>query len=322
MRTRWLPALGLGALAPVCAEYLWAYDDSTGQALVLIGSLLVFTPLYGCPALLVREVARRRGLGWLSILLLAAAFGVVEAGVVDQSMWSTDYRDIPYWHAMAAPTYVAPIGMSVFLVVTFVGGHVITSIGAPIAVVEGLAGRRGQQPWLTRWTIPLVAALYVAASALVLGDHLANESDHASAGQVAGSATAALLLVLLAVAPVWRPRPVRPGPVPSPWLVLVVAGGAFAATQLYGASPLGTDALLATEAVAVLVVWRLSARAGWGPRHAAALAAGALVGAGVLAFGAHPLGDVSAARQLGHNVTLLLLVAVLGTVALRRATAR
>ena len=89
MRTRWLPVLGLVVLAPVCAEYLWGYDDSTGHPGTLLGNLIVFTPLYGAPALLIREVARRRGLGWPGILLLAAAFGVVEAAIVDQSMWST-----------------------------------------------------------------------------------------------------------------------------------------------------------------------------------------------------------------------------------------
>ena len=88
MRTRWLPVRGhgtqpplaLAVLAPVCAEYLWGYDDSTGHPGTLVGNLIVFTPLYGCPALLIREVARRRGLGWPGIVLLAAAFGVVEAG--------------------------------------------------------------------------------------------------------------------------------------------------------------------------------------------------------------------------------------------------
>ncbi len=54
-------------------------------------------------------------------MLLAAAFGVVEAGLVDQSMFSPDYRGIPYWSDMADPTYVAPIGLSIFLAVTFVG---------------------------------------------------------------------------------------------------------------------------------------------------------------------------------------------------------
>ena len=97
MRTAWLPALGLFVLAPVCAEYLWGYDDSTGHPGTLLGNLIVFSPLYGAPALLIRELARRRELGWPGLLLLAAAFGVVQAAIVDQSMWSTDYRDIPYW---------------------------------------------------------------------------------------------------------------------------------------------------------------------------------------------------------------------------------
>jgi hypothetical protein len=320
VRTRWLPVLALGVLAPVCAEYLWAYDESTGDPVVLLGSLLVFTPLYGAPALLIREIARRRGLGWPSMLLLAAAFGVVEAGLVDQSMWSTDYRDIPYWHAMASPTYVEPIGLSVFLAVTFVGGHVVNSICAPIAVVEGLA--RSRQPWLSRWTIALAAVLYLAASALVLGDHLQNESEHASPGQLVGSAAVALALVAAGLAWPRRVRTLRAGPVPSPWLVGAVTAVVFAGTQLYGASPLATDALLLTEAVVVLVVWRLSARAGWGAAHAAAMATGALVAAGALAFASDPLGDVSAARQLGHNVALLALVAVAGTLAVRRTVIR
>ena len=123
MRTAWLPALGLFVLAPVCAEYLWGYDDSTGHPGTLVGNLLVFSPLYGAPALLIREAARRHGLGWPGILLMAAAFGVVEAGIVDQSMWSADYRDIPYWDDMSEPTYLAPIGLSIYLALTFVGAR-------------------------------------------------------------------------------------------------------------------------------------------------------------------------------------------------------
>lgn len=138
MRTAWLPVLGLLVLAPVCAEYLWGYDDSTGHPATLVGNLVVFSPLYGAPAVLIREAARRYGLGWPGLLLLAAAFGVVEAGIVDQSMWSTDYRDIPYWQDMSVPTYLAPIGLSIYLAVSFVGGHVILSIGSPVAVVETL----------------------------------------------------------------------------------------------------------------------------------------------------------------------------------------
>ncbi|MDI6105080.1 hypothetical protein QLQ12_41500 [Actinoplanes sp. NEAU-A12] len=49
--------------------------------------LLFLGPLYGSVAVLIREVARRRGGGWPVMVLLAAAFGLVQAGVVDQSLF-------------------------------------------------------------------------------------------------------------------------------------------------------------------------------------------------------------------------------------------
>ncbi|HEY0952161.1 hypothetical protein, partial [Nocardioides sp.] len=199
MRTAWRPAVGLIVLAPVCAEYLWGYDDSTGHPLTLLGNLVVFAPLYGAPALLIREVARRRDLGWAGLLLLAAAFGVVEAGVVDQSMWSTDYRDIPYWDDMAAPTYLAPIGLSVYLALSFVGGHVILSIGAPIAMVECLSPRTRHRSWLGPVALPLVGLLYAAACALVAQDAYATGEATATWGQLVASAAVAAALVLAAL---------------------------------------------------------------------------------------------------------------------------
>ncbi|MFC7740530.1 hypothetical protein ACFQXA_05500 [Nocardiopsis composta] len=47
--------LGLMVLSPVCAEYLSAYDDSTGNPAALLGALIIFVPLYGAPALLIRR---------------------------------------------------------------------------------------------------------------------------------------------------------------------------------------------------------------------------------------------------------------------------
>src|SRR4051794_2299576 len=198
MRTAWLPALGLFVLAPVCAEYLWGYDDSTGHPGTLVGNLIVFSPLYGAPALLIRELARRRELGWPGILLLAAAFGVIEAGIVDQSMWSTGYRDIPYWQDMSVPTYLAPIGLSVYLAVSFVGGHVILSIGSPTAIVETLTPSRRDAPWLGPVTTVVVALLYIGASALVLKDAYDTGGASATWGQLAGCAVVTIALVVAA----------------------------------------------------------------------------------------------------------------------------
>lgn len=118
-------------LAPIAAEYLLAYDSNAGNVAMLLGGLLVIAPLYGAPALLIREVARRRELGWPGILCLAAAWGIVEAGVIDQSMFNPAYRDIDYWPYLFEPTFLPGPGLSAFAAVSFVAGHAIFSLGAP-----------------------------------------------------------------------------------------------------------------------------------------------------------------------------------------------
>src|SRR4051812_29701463 len=223
MRTAWLPALGLFVLAPVCAEYLWGYDDSTGHPGTLVGNLIVFSPLYGAPALLIREVARRRELGWPGILLLAAAFGVVQAAIVDQSMWSTGYRDIPYWEDMSVPTYLAPIGLSLYLALSFVGGHVILSIGSPIALVESLTPARRRDPWLGPVALWVVALLYAGACGLVMKDAYDTGEASATWGQLLAASVVVVGLVVAAHVVGRRPGMIVPGAVPQPLLVAAAA---------------------------------------------------------------------------------------------------
>ncbi len=322
MRTRWLPVLALAVLAPVCAEYLWGYDDSTGHPGTLVGNLIIFTPLYGCPALLIREVARRRGLGWPGIVLLAAAFGVIEAGLVDQSMFSRDYRDIPYWHDIADPTYVAPIGLSIFLAVSFVANHVIASIAGPIALVEGLAGRRALEPWLGRPMIVVTTLLYLGACALVYADMLNTEGRIASPWQLVGAGAAAALLIAGALLCGRRPRIQRAGATPSPWLVALVAFVVGLASQTLPPSPLGTDVLLMIYGTAAAAIWWLSGRSGWDRAHAAAVALGALSAFAIGSFRTDPIGHVTDAEKLGHNVALLVLVTLVGVLAVHRGGSR
>jgi len=311
MRTAWLPALGLFVLAPVCAEYLWGYDDSTGHPGTLIGNLIIFSPLYGAPALLVREVARRRELGWPGVLLLAAAFGVVQAAIVDQSMWSTGYRDIPYWTEMSVPTYVAPIGLSLYLALSFVGGHVILSIGSPIALVESLTPRRRHERWLGPVVLRMVVLLYVAASALVLKDAYDTGEASATWGQLMGSSLAAVGLVVAAFVVGRRPALILPGPVPRAAYVWVAAFVAMIGWVAIPPTRIGTALVALIALGAVLVVWRWSHRGDWGQAQVLALASGALVAAGCFAFLTTPIGEVSDAEKYAHNVVLLALVVLL-----------
>ena len=197
---RLAPALGVVLLAPVTAEYLYGYDDSTGDVGELLGGLFLFAPLYGGAALLIREVARRAGRGWPTILLLGLAFGVLEAGLIDQSMFNPSYRDISYWDDMFGPTHLRGVGFNPNMALVFAAGHAIWSVAAPIALVETLVPARREAPWLRPVGLAVTAALFLLAAAAVLAWHLDTEAFRPSAGQVAGAALATVALGLSAFA--------------------------------------------------------------------------------------------------------------------------
>src|SRR5262249_12448855 len=147
-------------LAPPCAEYITGYDDSTGNPVALVGNLLIFSPLYGAAALLIREPARRFGVGWTGILALATAFGILEAGVFVKSLLSESYRQIDYWNYLVRPTWIEPLGFAAGPAMSFVVGHAIWSYGIPIALMEALCPPLSQQPWLRRPGLIVTALLY------------------------------------------------------------------------------------------------------------------------------------------------------------------
>src|SRR6187455_1059256 len=83
MMRRIFPAVVLFLLSPLIAEVI--FGATTWDH---IGSFLVVAPLYGGGALLIREAVRRRGLGWSSIALLGAAYGIIEEGLALQSLFN------------------------------------------------------------------------------------------------------------------------------------------------------------------------------------------------------------------------------------------
>jgi hypothetical protein len=317
---RLLQVVGLMVLAAISAESVAGYDATTGRPLELGLGILFFAPLYGGPAVLIREAARRARLGWPAMVPMAAAFGLLEAGVIDQSLFSADYRGIEGWEQLLRGTFVEPLGLSAYLAQTFVVGHVIYSFCAPIAIVEALRPADAHEPWL-RWPgLVVVVVLYLTVAAVVLGDHLANEPSHASAGQVVGALVVAAGLVAGGVTLERRPpRPGRARP-PRVWVVLAVS---FAAASLHGAldaSWLGVAQAAAILALGAALLVCASRRSGWGLEHIAAVAAGALLSLAALAFTYDPvIGEVSAARKYAHNAVLLTLMAAVSALAIGRA---
>lgn len=318
-RSWWL-VLSLLVLAPVCAEYLSAYDDSTGHPTALVQNMIVFIPLYGCAALLVREVARRARLGWTGMLLLAAAFGLVQAGLVDQSLFSPDYRGLAGWEAMFSTTLVAPLGLSAVNLISFVGGHVMLSICGPIALVESWRPARASEPWLRLPGLLITTAAYVGASLFVLRWHLLTESWHASAGQLIGTGVVVAAVIIAAAALGRRVRPHRAdGPGPGLGLTALVS---LALATTYNLLPQTWPGVAGSIAVLVVAGWllgRVCRTRRWSATHAAVAGSAPLLLTGLLAFTYDPLlGEVGAGAKYAHNVIMLGIVLVTVTIAVLR----
>lgn len=327
---RLAPAVFLALIAPICAEYLVGYDDSIGDPAALIFGLFVFVPAYGAPAVLIRDVVRRRGRGWPSIILLAAAFGVVQAGLIDQSLFNPHYRDITYWDHLWQPTLLPGAWTSAAMILGFVGGHIVGSISAPIAVTEAMFPDRAREPWLGPPALVAVAALWALGAWVVLADSLQHESFRPSPAQILVTVLVAIALIAAALAmPRWHRTP-RLSHTPSPAVVLGVSLLALAVRPLLdsmevgsraaGAWPATLGALAVLVAFAILIA-RWSAAPGWGPRHILAVASGALIAIGAVAFTVQPIGHVPAAAKYATNSVLFLLLLAVLAIAERRQRA-
>lgn len=319
-RSRWGWVAGLFVCAPVCAEYLLGYDETTGDWLALLGGLVVLGPLYGAAALLIRELARRFGLGWLGIMCLAAAWGTVEAGLVDQSMFNPAYRDIAYWDQLWSPTAIPGIGVSAFAAWTFVLGHVVFSLAAPIAIIESLSGRHRHEPWLSRVGLVIVATLAVAGALAVWADHLSSETFRISATQ----AMASLVVTSAFTAAAWRVRlPASSMPLGVLPPVAIGAGALAAALTVQAFAPPtwpGIALVVAITGAAFGVLVHQSRSMYWTVQHRLAAAGGALLGSTAAGWFIDPLGTVTTADRLAHHTLLSAALITILILAARKRT--
>ncbi len=293
--------------APWFAEMSWGGYPATDLPLIV----LFLGPMYGGAAVLIREVARRTGRGWPTIMLFATAFGVLQAGLVDQSLFNPDYGRYDFQH----PVHLAGIDISLYYLVNFVAGHVIASIATPIVIAE-TCSRRGTEPWLGRRGIWIVAALYLLATVVnYLG--VKDEDGHGfQASLLQVGIAGGVVLSLVAAGLLWRRGPVTDRSVPAPWALAIAS---FFAYLLYlpgeNAAALVCGVLVIFAAVVMIGRWSRSRR--WTPDHGLALILGTVMVGIVMPFWADPydvtvdaraefLADIGAAA-----ITLAIVVAVL-----------
>jgi hypothetical protein len=273
MIARIAPAVLLSVLAPVGAEFL--LGDFTIRNLSVV---VVLLPLYGCGALLIREVARRTGGGWPTILLLGSAFSLLEEGFLTQSLFNPNYvgqRLLDYG-------YVPALGTSLNWSVFVLSIHVVWSIATPILIAEGIASDRRTRPWLGAPGLVIAAALFVLGCAATARYSLSSSPFVASPSQFAVVAVFTLLAIGAAFSVVLREGRSSNGPAPRPlWMFLVTL---VLSVAFMMAEPVARDrgmhavvsllARLACEAIAAGLIVSWSRRPAWGPGHYLSIAAG------------------------------------------------
>ncbi|MDG4828721.1 hypothetical protein O7627_05290 [Solwaraspora sp. WMMD1047] len=306
-RRRVTPALGLFLLAPLVAEYLLG-----NIAIDQLAGLLVLAPMYGGGALLIREVTRRAGRGWPTMFLLALAYGLLEAGLLDQSLFNPSYLGYDF----QTTAHVPQLGVSAYYALLFLIGHTVWSIAVPIALVESFTPAHRTTPWLGRFGLAVTALVFVAGSGFIFYDHQVTEDFLPERRQLLGTAGLILLLIVVAfLVRRSRQRPATGRPAPDPWLV---GGVAFLAGSLFWRIPEDRNGValgIALVLVLAVVVLRWARRPGWDARHRLALAAGAVLTYCWFSFTIPPmLGSTGRTDLIGNAVfaaaaVLLLLAA-------------
>jgi hypothetical protein len=289
-RRAWPAILTLFFLAPVTAEVLTG--STPPIAFLTDPTRLIFNPLlYGCGALLVREVARRRGLGWASILWMGAAYGVFEEGLVINTWanpWAEQICTVVNGAQNGLCDYSRVGGINLLWALSLTTFHAIVSITIPILLVELAFPGRAARPWLGRKAIIVCVAAEALCLALgILLSFVVFRQHHLDAPLLAPyGVEVALMIVFIALALRARPadRPDSPHRPPRLWTLRLLAliGIAEAILSVYlfkGAHAPFQVALAINLALLAFGIWRVSSwsrRTGWGERHVLALASGAL----------------------------------------------
>lgn len=262
------PAVGLFFLAPLVGEYLLG-----NVPIREISALLFLAPMYGGGALLIREVARRAGRGWPTIVLLALAYGVLEPGLLDHSLFNESFQG----HDLRGSTYVPALGISAYNALGFAAGHAIWSISVPITIVETFVPGRRTTPWLGKISLTLTGFVFLVGCALVFNWALQTQQFLPSVLQMVAAAVVVVALIVAAFTVGRASLRSIDRPAPNPWLVGAVA---FVASSLFfdlrESWPWVAFGLLLIATMTGLIR-RWSRGADWGAAHRLALAGGALL---------------------------------------------
>lgn len=333
---RWLAALALFLLAPITMVVL------TGAItpLPFVSPLTFAVPmaLYGSGALAIREVTRRRGLGWWGILLLGASLGVMVEWPVAMGQFN------PFWLGGA---YLGgsggALGVNWYWALGLTALYTVVGVALPITLVEAAFPSIAPLPWTRRRWLPI--ALGTLMGAALIGLFAFGFADLGASSYLMAPAGALPILALMLalgwlgthpLGRLWRhtqgertiPPVVNQRHAP-PLGTLRFAGFGFTLLfyvafaripQIIHQPWIGLAALILTLAAPALVVSRWSHRIDWSPRWRLAL----LTGVALFFVALAPLVEyvIKPADKDAGGMTLFAVAALAGLIWLAHSARR
>jgi hypothetical protein len=306
-------------LTPLIAEFTFATTPIAMAWLVVL-----YVPIYGAGVLVIRELIRRSGGRWASILLMGLAYGLVEEGIALQSLTSPRLYGAARW----APRV---LGFNTAYAELNLVYHAVFSVALPIALVELLFRHQGRRPYLSRGGVFATGIVALAGVGLLRvtipptadPGYLAPPAALMTFAGVVGALAVIALRGLPGRARHTNARPNTASRTAHPRVVGVFCGGCaiafFGLLDPFGGATQpafthGTWVLLPMLAAAVLAVSaglllrRWSTATHWTNRHRLAAITGALVAHTVFGITAktHTIADA-----LSYSIVAIVMVFLL-----------
>lgn len=140
-------------LAPFCGELL--STSAPPKEFFQPLSLILFFCLYGCGALLIRELTIRWQRGWGSIFILGLAYGIYEEGLVVRSFFDPNWGDLGLLAAygrFGGVNWVWALALTLF--------HAVISISMPILLVGLIFPEIKDKQWLKKRGVIAAGVLF------------------------------------------------------------------------------------------------------------------------------------------------------------------
>src|SRR6266550_4228787 len=154
------PLLALILLSPVIAEMLSGSTPPLEWLNPIAALLLIW--LYGAGVLVMRETAVRWKTGWPSILLLGAAYGIIEEGLAVKSFFDPNWMDLGslgWYGRWIDVNWIWAVWLTIF--------HAVISTSVPIFLTEWIWPRIRGQPLTTRRGYVTAIVLLAAATVTI-----------------------------------------------------------------------------------------------------------------------------------------------------------